>query len=124
MYSPGIGYLIIALLGSVTLFSAGAADGRNFWSFFFFECGACHHQAPKLGLNGMRIDGYVALLTSDQTIDRPSKEPSLGLDSFTFLGSRMVSFRTDVFVIFMVLSKNNAIKLNMRINVKTRIEVR
>ncbi|CAL2228663.1 unnamed protein product [Prunus armeniaca] len=56
-----------------------------------FGCGACHHQAPKLGLSGMRIDGCVALLTSDQTIDRPSKEPLLGLDSFTFSGSRMVS---------------------------------
>lgn len=70
-----------------------------------FGCGACHHQAPKLGLNGMRIDGCVALLTSEQTIDRPSKEPLLGLDSFTFSGSRMVRFRTDVFVIFMVYVK-------------------
>ncbi|CAL2265000.1 unnamed protein product [Prunus armeniaca] len=67
-----------------------------------FGCGACHHQAQKLGLNGMRIDGCVALLTSDQMIDRPSKEPLLGLDSFTFLGSRMVRFRMDVFVVFMV----------------------
>ena len=88
-----------------------------------FGCGACHHQAPKLGLSGMRIDGCVALLTSDQAIDRPSKEPPLGLDSFTSSGSRMVRLRTDVFVIFRVLSKNNAIKLNVSLNVKTRIEV-
>ena len=70
------------------------------------------------------MDGCVALLTSSQAIDRPSKEPPLGLDSFTFLGSRMVRFRMDVFVVFRVLCKNNAIKLNMRVNVKTRIEMR
>ncbi|CAL2270166.1 unnamed protein product [Prunus armeniaca] len=35
------------------------------------------------------LDGYVALLTSDQVIDRPSKEPPLGLGSFTSSGSRM-----------------------------------
>ncbi|VVA18105.1 Hypothetical predicted protein [Prunus dulcis] len=37
-----------------------------------------------------RLDDYVALLTSDQVIDQPSKEPPLGLGSFTSSGSRMV----------------------------------
>ncbi|CAL9024738.1 unnamed protein product, partial [Prunus brigantina] len=42
------------------------------------------------------MDGCVALLTSSQAIDRPSKEPPLGLDSFTFSGKRMIRFRMDI----------------------------
>ena len=46
-----------------------------------------------------RLDGNVALLTSDQVTDQPSNEPSLSLSSFTSSRSRMVKLRMDVFVI-------------------------
>ncbi|CAL9024734.1 unnamed protein product [Prunus brigantina] len=62
------------------------------------------------------MDGCVALLTSSQVIDWPSKEPPLGLDSFTFSGSRMIRFRMNVFVGFRVLCKSNAINLNMHLH--------
>ena len=64
------------------------------------------------------------LLTSDQMIDRPNKEPHLGLGPFTSSGLRIVRIRMDVFVIFRFLSENGAIKLNVRLNAKTRIKVR
>ncbi|KAI5340662.1 hypothetical protein L3X38_019936 [Prunus dulcis] len=49
---------------------------------------------PLIGLNGKGWIVVFALLISNQPIDRPCKEPHLGLGSFTSSGSRMVRFRT------------------------------
>lgn len=43
-----------------------------------------------------------ALLTSNQTIDRPSKEPPLGLGSFSSLRSRMIELCMTIFRIFVI----------------------
>ncbi|KAI5312892.1 hypothetical protein L3X38_042066 [Prunus dulcis] len=47
---------------------------------------------PLTGLNGKGWIVVFALLTSNQPINRPSKEPPLGLGSFTSSGSKMVRF--------------------------------
>ena len=43
-----------------------------------------------------------ALLTFNQTIDRPSKEPPLGLGSFSSLRSRMIELCMNIFRIFVI----------------------
>ncbi|KAI5343009.1 hypothetical protein L3X38_010885 [Prunus dulcis] len=48
---------------------------------------------PLTGLNGKGWIVMFALLTSNQPIDQPSKEPPLDLGSFTSSQSRMVRFR-------------------------------
>ncbi|CAL2238160.1 unnamed protein product [Prunus armeniaca] len=53
-------------------------------------------RATTKPLNGLNGKGWIivfVLLNSNQPIDRPSKEPPLGLGSFTSLESRMVRFR-------------------------------
>ncbi|CAL9025285.1 unnamed protein product [Prunus brigantina] len=81
----------------VSLFSTKVADGMNFWSFFF-KMRRC---AITKILNGWKgLDGCVALLTSEQMIDMPNKEPSLGLDSFTSSYSRMCRLCMNVFFFF------------------------
>ncbi|CAL2272188.1 unnamed protein product [Prunus armeniaca] len=53
---------------------------------------------PLTGLNGKCWIVVFTLLTSNQPIDRPSKEPPIGLGSFTSSGSRMVKFRIGILV--------------------------
>ncbi|CAL8169538.1 unnamed protein product [Prunus armeniaca] len=48
---------------------------------------------PLTGLNGKGWIVVFTLLTSNQQIDRPSKEPPIGLGSFTSSGSRMTRIK-------------------------------